>query len=154
MPKSRDASLDCPFCEIVFGRAPSHLVYETDSVLAFLDIHPIRLGHTQIIPREHHAYYDDLPSSLALEVLQVGQRLAPVLRSLFDVQRVAFLFTGGDVAHVHAHVVPIVETTDITSRRYIAEERLTFRSTPRAPDSELTKTAAMIRDVLNGRAPA
>ena len=33
--------------------------------------------------------------------------------------RVAFLFTGGDVAHVHAHVVPMQEKTDITSARYI-----------------------------------
>jgi histidine triad (HIT) family protein len=154
MPSTRDAALDCLFCEIASGRAPSHLVYETDSVLAFLDIHPIRPGHTQIIPREHHAYYDDLPSSLALEVFQVGQRLAPVLRSLFNVQRVGFLFTGGDVAHAHAHVVPIVETTDITSRRYIAEDPLTFRSTPRVPDSELTKTAEMIRHVLDGHARA
>ena len=48
-------------------------------------------------------------------------------------KRVAFLFTGGDVPHAHAHVVPMVAGTDITSRRYIAEEDLTFQSTPRVP---------------------
>ena len=37
---------------------------------------------------------------------------------------VAFLFTGGDVAHAHAHVVPMHEKTGITSRRCFAEREL------------------------------
>jgi histidine triad (HIT) family protein len=58
------------------------------------------------------------------------------------------MFTGTDIAHAHAHVLPLVEPTDITSRRYIAEEHLTFRSTPRAPDDELAATAAALRAAL------
>jgi hypothetical protein len=46
------------------------------------------------------------------------------MKALYGVPRVAFLFTGGD--HAHAHVVPMHEKTDITSQRYIAEEKLTF----------------------------
>jgi histidine triad (HIT) family protein len=64
------------------------------------------------------------------------------------VPRVAFLFTGGDIAHVHAHVVPMWEKTDITSRRYIVEERLTFRSLPSPPENELVATAAALREAL------
>jgi len=43
----------------------------------------------------------------------VGQKLAAVMKRLYRVPRVALLFTGGDVAHVHAHVVPMHEKTDI-----------------------------------------
>jgi histidine triad (HIT) family protein len=85
---------------------------------------------------------------VAQEILAVGQRLAPVLRAQWSVERVAFLFTGGDIPHAHAHVLPIVEATDITSRRYIAEDRVTFRSTRRVPDDELAATAAAIRTAL------
>jgi len=47
----------------------------------------------------------------------------------YHVDRVAFLFTGGDVAHVHAHGVPMHAKTDITSARYIvAPEELTWSS--------------------------
>ena len=41
------------------------------------------------------------------------------MKEVYQVERVAFLFTGGDVPHVHAHVVPMHEKTDITSARYI-----------------------------------
>jgi histidine triad (HIT) family protein len=37
------------------------------------------------------------------------------------------------------------EKTDITSRRYIAEERLTFRSTPEALEGELAEVATRLR---------
>jgi histidine triad (HIT) family protein len=41
------------------------------------------------------------------------------MKEVYGVERVAFLFTGGDVAHVHAHVVPMHHKTDVTSARYI-----------------------------------
>lgn len=138
----------CLFCRIAKGEVPSHAVYEDERLYAFLDINPIRPGHVQIVPREHFAYFDDLPPDLAAEIVQLGQKLSRALKSVYGVKRVAFLFTGGDVPHVHAHVVPMVAGTDITSRRYIAEEHLTFQSTPRVPDAELADTAGTIRDAL------
>jgi len=56
---------------------------------------------------------------------------------------------GGDHAHAHAHVVPMHERTDITSRLHIAEETLTFRSTPRASREDLSATAARLRAALD-----
>ena len=70
------------------------------------------------------------------------------MKSLYGVERVAFALTGGDHAHVHAHVVPMQEKTDITSRRYIVEETLTFRSMPRASDADLASSATALRAAL------
>ncbi len=140
----------CIFCDIAGLRIPSHGVYEDDTMYAFLDIHPIRPGHVQIIPRQHYSYFDEMPEYLASRIVILGQRLAAVLKRMYAVPRVGFMFTGGDVAHCHAHVVPLVEGTDITSRRYIAEERVTFRNTPRQPDSELKQIAQSIRGSLAG----
>ena len=67
------------------------------------------------------------------------------LKALYGVPRVAFLFSGGDHAHAHAHVIPMHQKTDITSRRYIAEETLTFRGVARAPFEELAAIAAQLR---------
>ena len=132
---------------------PSHVVYESDQVLAFLDINPIRTGHVQLIPRQHFPYFDAIPTEIATEILTVGQKLAPVLRRLFAVERVAFLFTGGDIAHAHAHVVPLVEATDITSRQYIVEASLTFQNAPRVSESQLAVTADAIRSGLTEAFP-
>jgi histidine triad (HIT) family protein len=109
----------CLFCEIAAGARAATVVYEDDDVLAFLDIAPIRPGHTQIIPRAHFATFEVLPPALAARILTLGQQLASRMKAVYQVDRVAFLFTGGDVPHAHAHVVPMREQTDITSARYI-----------------------------------
>ena len=64
------------------------------------------------------------------------------------VERVGLFFTGVDIAHAHAHVVPMVEPTDITSPRYIAETPLTFGPAPLAPTEELQDAAKAIRGAL------
>ena len=82
--------------------------------------------------------------------MALGQRLAKAQKRIYGVQRVAFMFTGGDIAHAHAHIVPLVEKTDITSRRYIVEPELTFRALPRASDEALRETAAALASHLGG----
>jgi len=144
-----DQPTTCLFCRIARGELNAHEVHASDNVLAFLDLHPIRTGHVLVIPRKHFDYFDAIPPDIAHEVLDVGQRLAPALRALTGVERVAFLFTGVDIPHAHAHLVPLVEPTDITSRRYVVEEHVTFQGAPRADDAELGRTAMAIRSHLD-----
>jgi len=110
---------DCVFCGIVEGTVDAVVLYEDDDIIAFLDIAPIRPGHSHIIPKQHFETFDVLPAELAGRIIALGQALARKLKSIYHVDRVAFVFTGGDIAHAHAHVVPMVEKTDITSARYI-----------------------------------
>ena len=139
---------DCIFCRIANGSAPAHLIYEDELVFAFLDICPIRPGHAQIIPREHFDYFDDLPGTVASRILQIGQRLARGMKKLYHVERVGFVFSGGDIAHAHAHIVPMHEVTDITSRRYIMDGDLRFASLPQADPGALNATAHALRSLL------
>ena len=60
-------------------------------------------------------------------------------------ERVGFQYSGGDLPHAHAHVIPLHEKTDLTSRRYIAEEQLTFRDCPAATANELREVADKLR---------
>ncbi len=124
------------------------MVYEDDQLKAFLDIQPIRTGHVLIVPKAHYDYYDDLPADLAAAIVHLGQRLGKVMKATYGVERVAFLFTGTDVAHVHAHVVPMHEKTDITSPIYIEQQGLTFRLAPRAGDDDLRQTVATLSSKL------
>lgn len=114
-------------CRIAAGEVASHAVHAGDRIYAFMDIRPIRPGHLQIVPRAHHRYVDDLPPDLAAEIVHLGQRLAPALKRLFGVDRAGFLFTGNDVAHAHAHAVPLHTGQDVTARRH----RPPTRSSPR-----------------------
>ncbi len=44
---------NCLFCRIVAREAPSKIVYEDDTVVAFEDIHPQSPVHVLIVPRQH-----------------------------------------------------------------------------------------------------
>lgn len=140
-PRHPHSGKPCLFCRIASGEVASHEVHRDDRIVAFLDIGPIREGHVQIIPIEHYETFEVLPRELAAEILDLGQRLARVQKRIYAVERVAFMFTGGDVPHAHAHVIPLVEKTDITSRRYIVEPKLTWRALP-PPDTGAQRETA------------
>ncbi len=142
------ADAACLFCRIAAGAIPSEVVARTDHLHAFLDLHPVRPGHTLIIPRRHHAYFDDVPAAVLTEMMGLAQRLAPVMRRQFGVERVGLFFTGTHIAHAHAHVVPMHEDTDITSARNIVERPLTFRLPEAVPVDTLREIAGVLRSGL------
>jgi histidine triad (HIT) family protein len=140
----------CIFCKIASGEIPSVRIHEDDRVVALLDIHPIREGHVLIMSKRHYDFFEAMPEDLAAHILALGQKLARAAKKIYGVARVGFMFTGTDVAHAHAHVVPMVEGTDLTSRRYIAEENLTFRQPEMVPAADLQKVADKMRAALEG----
>jgi histidine triad (HIT) family protein len=140
----------CIFCRIASGEIPSVRLHEDDRVVALLDIHPIREGHVLIMPKRHYDFFEAMPEDLAAHILALGQKLARAAKKIYGVARVGFMFTGTDVAHAHAHVVPMAEGTDLTSRRYIAEENLTFRQPEMVPAADLQKVADKMRAALEG----
>lgn len=83
--------------------------------------------------------------------MHLGQRLARVQKRLYGVDRVVFMFTGRAVPDAHAHVTPLVEETDITSRRHLAEPELTWRALPRPDVAALQETAFALANGLAGK---
>ena len=110
---------DCIFCRIAGKQEEAVVLYEDAEIMIFLDIAPIRSGHSHIIPKQHYETFELIPPDLAGRIIVLGQHLAKRIKAVYKVDRVAFLFTGGDVPHAHAHVIPMHEKTDITSARYI-----------------------------------
>src|SRR5690606_41705768 len=94
------------------------------------------------------AYFDDLPPALAACFIQLGQRFAKAMKNIHGVERVSFLCTGTDIAHVHAHLVPLFTSTDITSTAYIEQKDLSFAPAPRASDEALAKQSEQLRQAL------
>jgi len=150
MSEGQPAAGSCIFCRIASGEIPSIRLYEDERVVVFLDIRPIREGHLLIMPKAHFEYFDDLPADLAAHVMTLAQKIARAMKKTYGVARVGFLYTGTDVAHAHAHVVPLVEATDLTSRRYIAEEKVTFRPMDMVSPDELKQVAGKLRAALEG----
>lgn len=142
------AEPECAFCRIAHGQTEVETVFESASLLAFLDHAPIRPGHVQVIPKAHFEVFDDLPPSLAAEILHLGQRLAKVQKRLYGLDRIGFVFSGHDVTHAHAHVIPLHEKTDLTSLRYFALGRNLPRRDIETEPAALKDTADQIAGAL------
>ena len=110
----------------------------------------MRPGHTVIVPRAHVETYEQLPAALAGRILSLGQQLGRRMKALYKVERVAFFFTGTDIAHAHAHVVPIHEKMDVTSARYlVSKEKIAWSADHLRVDAETLKK---VREELAFRA--
>lgn len=127
---------ECVFCAIACGDIPTKTVYEDQDFRVIADGGPIRPGHLLVLTREHYPYFDDLPEPLAAGLIALGQRLARILKTETGVERVGFLLSGGDIAHVHAHIVPMHEKTDLTSRRYVQLDDVPFGPAPAVSEAE------------------
>jgi len=133
---------DCVFCKIVAGELPSYKVYEDEKVYAFLDIHPVNLGHTLVVPKKHAPSFYELDEETFLHGMKVVQKLAQNIMQTIKPVRVGLVVAGWDVPHTHIHIIPTNDHFDITSKQKI-EGALSNPST-----EELTETAEKIRDAL------
>ncbi|MSP48274.1 MAG: HIT family protein [Alphaproteobacteria bacterium] len=111
-------SASCLFCKIARREIPSHVVHDDEDSFAFMDIRPIRPGHTLVIPKAHVDHFSDLPDAASTKVLMVAQRLARKIRVTLAPPRVGFLVGGFAVPHAHLHVVPMEDGHDLTSQMY------------------------------------
>ncbi|WP_415183263.1 HIT family protein [Phaeovulum sp.] len=139
---------DCIFCRIVAGKLPAHRLYEDDLCLAFLDLHPIRAGHTLIIPKKHHVWFEDIPPATSARIMALGQQFARAMKGEWGVERVSFFYTGIHVPHAHAHIVPMHHPHDVSSAAYLKDGIDGFSLPPSPDDSELTKVATRLRQRL------
>ncbi|MFC6873853.1 HIT family protein [Halobellus marinus] len=102
------------FEQIIDGDIPGRIVYETDTVAAFLDANPLAPGHTLVVPKEAHERLDDLPDDVAADVWAAVQELTPRIESAVDADATTIGVNNGEAAgqevpHVHVHIVPRFE---------------------------------------------
>lgn len=95
---------NCIFCKIVSKDIPSYVVYENDSFIAFLDIHPLAPGHIQVIPKDHYRFVWDTPN--AGTYFEVVQKLAKVLQKVFPDTLIRSQIYGEQVFHAHIWLWP------------------------------------------------
>ena len=95
---------DCIFCRIVRGEIPAHKIYEDDTFLAFLDIHPQTPGHVQVIPKAHHRWVWDVPEYGAY--LELVRKIVFAQRKAFTTDWILTRIVGDEIHHAHIWVFP------------------------------------------------
>jgi histidine triad (HIT) family protein len=95
------------FSRIVSGEIPCHKVAEDDRYLAFLDINPLREGHTLVIPKLEVDYLFDLDDDLLAGMLPFAKEVARKIRAVVPCTRIGVTVIGLEVPHAHIHLIPI-----------------------------------------------
>jgi histidine triad (HIT) family protein len=97
---------NCIFCKIISREIPSEITFEDEDFIAFLDIQPKAPGHTLLLPKEHHQWFQDLPDELGDQLFRRAKMLAQKLKGEYKADYIHLSIVGKDVPHVHVHLIP------------------------------------------------
>ena len=101
------------FSKIIAGEIPSYKIAENEKFFAFLDIFPLRKGHTLVIPKKEIDNLFDLPPEYLSEILLFARPIAKAIEKSFDCNRCGISVIGLEVPHAHIHLIPINSADDL-----------------------------------------
>ncbi len=104
---------DTIFAKIVRGEIPCHKVWEDERHLAFLDIRPVKAGHTLVIPKRGVDYLFDMEAEEYGALMQAVRTVAKLLKERTGCQRVVEVVLGYEVPHTHVHLIPTNSMADL-----------------------------------------
>lgn len=123
------------FSRIVEGEIPCHKIAEDEDFFAFLDINPLVMGHTLVIPKKEVDYLFDLSDTDLSALIVFAKRVSLAIEKAIPCKRVGLSVIGLEVPHAHIHLVPINKESDI----YFGKAKMTVSS------DELAAVAERIR---------
>ncbi|WKZ58478.1 MAG: HIT family protein [Cyclobacteriaceae bacterium] len=101
------------FTRIINREIPGHIVAEDDRFIAFLDIMPLVMGHTLVVPKTEVDYIFDLDDETLAGLHVFSKRVAAAIRAVVPCERIGVAVIGLEVPHVHVHLVPMNTMSDI-----------------------------------------
>lgn len=140
---------ECVFCAIIDGEIPSHTVYESDMVYAFLDVNPLAAGHTLVIPRTHRERLQDLTDEEAAALWTTVNDIVPAVEMAVDADATTVGVNNGEasgqeVPHSHVHIIPRFGGDGGKSLHAVGGPP------PSLGDDELATIATAISDTVEG----
>jgi len=126
------------FTKIIKGEIPCYKIAEDDRYFAFLDINPLKAGHTLVVPKQVTYYVFDLDDENLAGLIQFSKKVAAAVRSAIPCKRIGVAILGLEVPHAHIHLVPMNSMEDVNFRN----PKLKF-----SPE-EFKETAQKIREKL------
>jgi histidine triad (HIT) family protein len=115
-------STTCPFCSIAQGKTTASIIYEDDTLIAFMDKNPANIGHTLVIPKEHWENIYEIPSNILAEVVKMVKQVSCAVKKTVDADGISILQLNGraagqSVMHFHVHVIPRFRGDSIVGHR-------------------------------------
>ncbi len=101
------------FTRIINGEIPCYRVAEDDRFIAFLDVRPLKPGHTLVVPKKEVDYIFDLDEATLAAMMLFAQKVAKAMKEVIECKRIGVAVIGLEVPHAHIHLVPLTRETDL-----------------------------------------
>jgi len=105
------------FSKIIAGQIPSFKIAEDNLFFAFLDIAPLREGHTLVVPKIETDKFFDMPADYLEKILLFSRPIAQAIEKAFHCNRCGLSVIGLEVPHAHLHLVPIDSISDLDFKK-------------------------------------
>src|SRR5215212_7654885 len=122
------------FSKIIKAESPSYKIAENDKFFAFLDVFPLREGHTLVVPKTEVDNLFDLGEEYLSELLLFARPIAKAIEKSFPCNRCGISVIGLEVPHAHVHLIPINTANDLNFTQH----------KPKASDESLKKVQQKI----------
>ena len=100
----------CIFCEIVSGKIPAKIIYDSTNVLAFQDINPLTNFHYLLIPKLHienilNVSHENI--NVLGELLYANKEVAEILGLKDGFRNIINngIIANQEVYHLHIHLI-------------------------------------------------
>lgn len=134
--------MSCIFCDILSEKRKAHVLYEDEYHIAILDKYPIDVGHSLVIPKNHHERITDMDPNAVGSLFAIVPKIANAVLSATKADAFSIGQNNGRAAkqiipHVHVHIIPRYNNKGtIWTKRAISN------------DDELSVLAAKIRESI------
>ena len=134
--------MSCIFCDILDGKRDAHILYEDESHVSFLDKYPIDVGHSLVVPRNHHERITDMNSENVGNIFRIVPKIAKAILDATGADAFSLGQNNGRAAkqiipHVHIHIIPRYNSKGtVWTKRQISN------------NDELSELAGKIRKLL------
>ena len=101
------------FTRIINGEIPCYKVAEDDRYFAFLDINPLKRGHTLVVPKQETDYIFDLDDDTIAGMIVFSKKIAVAIKAAIPCKRIGVAVLGLEIPHAHIHLVPMDLMEDV-----------------------------------------
>ena len=105
------------FTRIINREIPGYIVAEDERFIAFLDINPLVVGHTLVVPKKEVDFIFDLDDDSLAGLNLFAKKVAQAIRKSISCKRVGVAVIGLEVPHTHIHLVPMNSMGDLNFTR-------------------------------------
>ena len=101
------------FTRIINGEIPCYRVAENDRYIAFLDVRPLKAGHTLVVPKKEVDYIFDMDDEALSGMMIFAGKVARAMKEVIECKRIGVAVIGLEVPHAHIQLIPISREGDM-----------------------------------------